>query len=98
VVVLRAQGPVFSAGHNVKEMRGSERDPAYFARCFALCSEVMQAVRGLRVPVIAQVDGLATAAGAQLVASCDLVVASEDSHFATPGTHARACAVGECVR
>lgn len=85
VVVLRAQGPVFSAGHNVKEMRGSERDPAYFARCFALCSEVMQAVRGLRVPVIAQVDGLATAAGAQLVASCDLVVATEDSHFATPG-------------
>jgi len=85
VVILRAEGPVFSAGHNVKEMHNQQRDPAYFSHCFSLCSRVMQAVRNLHAPVIAQVNGLATAAGAQLVASCDLVVATEDSQFATPG-------------
>jgi len=89
-VVLRAEGPVFSAGHNVKEMVRGRTAPArdegdYFRHCFGLCSRVMQTIRRLRAPVIAQVDGLATAAGAQLVASCDLVVASEESHFATPG-------------
>jgi len=71
-VVLRAEGPVFSAGHNVKEMVRGRTAPArdegdYFRHCFGLCSRVMQTIRRLRAPVIAQVDGLATAAGAQVL-------------------------------
>jgi enoyl-CoA hydratase/carnithine racemase len=83
VVVLRAAGPVFSAGHDLRELVGGREQD--YAALFALCTEVMQAVRRLPQPVIAQVQGLATAAGCQLVATCDLVVASEDASFATPG-------------
>jgi enoyl-CoA hydratase/carnithine racemase len=83
VVVLRAAGPVFSAGHDLRELvGGTEQD---YAGLFALCTEVMEAVRTLPQPVIAQVQGLATAAGCQLAATCDLVVASENASFATPG-------------
>jgi enoyl-CoA hydratase/carnithine racemase len=83
VIILRAAGAVFSAGHDLRELvGGSEAD---YASLFALCSDVMEAIRTLPLPVIAQVQGLATAAGCQLVASCDLVVASEDASFATPG-------------
>jgi enoyl-CoA hydratase/carnithine racemase len=83
VVILRAEGPVFSAGHDLRELVGGETDE--YASLFALCTEVMEAVRKLPQPVIAQVHGLATAAGCQLVATCDLVVASEEAAFATPG-------------
>ncbi len=83
VVVLRAAGPAFSAGHDLRELvDGSRQD---YAAIFAICTEVMEAIRTLPKPVIAQVQGLATAAGCQLVATCDLVVASEDASFATPG-------------
>lgn len=81
VVILRAEGPVFSAGHDLRELVG-ESDAVGL---FALCTEVMLEIRRLAQPVIAQVHGLATAAGCQLVATCDLVVASEEASFATPG-------------
>jgi enoyl-CoA hydratase/carnithine racemase len=83
VVILRAAGPVFSAGHDLRELVGGREEE--HASLFALCSEVMEAVRTLPQPVIAQVQGIATAAGCQLVASCDLVVAAEEATFATPG-------------
>jgi enoyl-CoA hydratase/carnithine racemase len=83
VVILRAVGPVFSAGHDLRELVGGS-EPA-LAALFALCTEVMETIRKLPQPVVAQVQGLATAAGCQLVATCDLVVASEEASFATPG-------------
>jgi enoyl-CoA hydratase/carnithine racemase len=83
VVVLAGRGPVFSAGHDLSEMVG-QSEPAY-RELFALCSRVMLGLRRLPQPVIARVHGLATAAGCQLVASCDLAVASEEAAFATPG-------------
>ncbi len=83
VVILRAAGPVFSSGHDLRELVG--RDEADYGALFALCTEVMEAIRWLPQPVIAQVQGLATAAGCQLAASCDLVVAAENAAFATPG-------------
>jgi len=83
VVVLAARGPVFCAGHDLGEMVGCP-EPAY-RELFALCSSVMQRLRRLPQPVIARVQGLATAAGCQLVAACDLAVAAEGAAFATPG-------------
>jgi len=83
VVVLAAQGPVFSSGHDLKEMTACTE--GQFRELFTLCSRVMQQLRRLPQPVIARVHGLATAAGCQLVAACDLVVAAEDAAFATPG-------------
>jgi enoyl-CoA hydratase/carnithine racemase len=82
-VVLRANGPVFSAGHDLREVVGNDR-PAN-TELFALCTRVMEAIRKLPQPVVAEVHALATAAGCQLAASCDLVVASERASFATPG-------------
>ena len=82
-VILRAVGPVFSSGHDFRELTdGTEED---YRSLFALCTDVMEAIRTLPKPVIAQVHALATAAGCQLVATCDLVVASENATFATPG-------------
>ncbi|MYC29653.1 MAG: enoyl-CoA hydratase [Chloroflexi bacterium] len=83
VVVLRSEGPVFSSGHDLREMVGSDEES--YTCIFAECTDVMEAVRLLPQPVIAQVQGLATAAGCQLVATCDLAVASEDAGFCTPG-------------
>ena len=83
VLILRAAGNVFSAGHDLREIAAAEASTA--ADIFALCTTVMESFRGLPQPVIAQVQGLATAAGCQLVASCDLVMASEEAAFATPG-------------
>ncbi len=83
VVVIGARGPVFSAGHDLSEM--TERSLADYQALFGRCTRVMQQIRTLDVPVIAQVEGLATAAGCQLVAACDLVVAAEGATFATPG-------------
>src|SRR5262249_21090579 len=83
IVILRAAGPVFSAGHDLRELAGTTE--AQHKELFALCTRVMEGLRLLPQPVIAEVDGLATAAGCQLVASCDLVMASEKASFATPG-------------
>jgi enoyl-CoA hydratase/carnithine racemase len=83
VVVLAAAGPAFCAGHDLGEMVGRSEDE--YHQLFALCSEVMQQFRKLPQPVIARVQGLATAAGCQLVAACDLAVAVESATFATPG-------------
>ena len=86
VVVIAGAGPAFCAGHDLKELRGRNYDPAYVDALFALCAEVMQAIVRLPKPVIARVHGVATAAGAQLVASCDLAFAAADARFATPGS------------
>ncbi len=83
MVVLAAAGPVFCSGHDLAEMTG--RAEADYQALFARCSRVMQQIRRLPQPVIARVEGLATAAGCQLVATCDLAVAATDARFATPG-------------
>ncbi len=83
VVILRGQGPAFCAGHDLSEMIG--RDPAFYRHVFEVCTELMETVQAIPQPVIAQVHGIATAAGCQLVATCDLVVAADDARFATPG-------------
>ena len=82
-VIIRAVGPVFSSGHDLREIVGQPE--ADVASLFDVCTGVMEAIRTLPKPVIAQVHALATAAGCQLVATCDLVVASEGATFATPG-------------
>jgi enoyl-CoA hydratase/carnithine racemase len=88
-VVIAASGPVFSAGHDLKELTArradADRGRAYFAHMMTICSAMMQAIVRLPKPVIAAVQGVATAAGCQLVASCDLAIASEHAKFATPG-------------
>ena len=83
VVVIAARGPVFSSGHDLREL--AERDREDQTRAFALCIDLMESIRLLSKPVIASVQGLATAAGCQLVATCDLAIASEEAAFATPG-------------
>ncbi|CAD5263294.1 MULTISPECIES: enoyl-CoA hydratase [Halomonadaceae] len=83
-VVLAAEGKAFCAGHDLKQMRANP-DKAYYQALFARCSEVMQAIVHLPVPVIAKVQGIATAAGCQLVASCDLAVAERSARFAVSG-------------
>ena len=83
-IILAAEGPAFSAGHDLKEMTCSN-DITHYRRVFDVCTDLMATVQRVRQPVIAQVDGIATAAGCQLVAACDLAVASEESTFATPG-------------
>lgn len=89
VVVLAAAGPAFCAGHDLKEMtvhRGdSDRGRAYFAKMMGLCSQLMMSIVRLPKPVIAEVAATATAAGCQLVASCDLAVAADTAKFCTPG-------------
>jgi enoyl-CoA hydratase/carnithine racemase len=88
-VVIAANGPAFSAGHDMKELTvrrsDADRGRAYFAEIMNACSAMMQAIVHLPKPVVAAVQGIATAAGCQLVASCDLAVASEAAAFATPG-------------
>ncbi|MGP0091681.1 MAG: enoyl-CoA hydratase [Xanthobacteraceae bacterium] len=88
-IVIAANGPAFSAGHDLKELTVHRIDPdrgrAYFAQIMQACSEVMQQIVRLPQPVIAAVQGVATAAGCQLVASCDLAVAAAAATFATPG-------------
>jgi enoyl-CoA hydratase/carnithine racemase len=82
-VIIRAVGPVFSSGHDLRELVDGQEEE--YRSLFALCTDVMEAIRRLPKPVIAQVHALATAAGCQLAATCDLVVASENATFATPG-------------
>ena len=83
IVIIDAHGPAFSAGHDLAEMVG--RDDGFYADLFAACTEMMLALHELPQPVIAKVQGIATAAGCQLVAACDLAVASTTAAFATPG-------------
>ncbi len=85
VVILAAEGPVFSAGHDLREMTCGAGDETQYAEVFDACTELMETVQRIPQPVIAEVDGVATAAGCQLVATCDLAVASEQARFATPG-------------
>jgi enoyl-CoA hydratase/carnithine racemase len=89
VVVISAAERLFSAGHDLKEMTSHRSDPdggkAFFDLTFALCSRLMQSIVDLEKPVIAEVGGMATAAGCQLVASCDLAVASDQSSFGVNG-------------
>src|SRR5919201_2607934 len=88
-VVIASNGPAFSAGHDMKELTtrrsDADRGRAYFAQIMNACSAMMQAIVHLPKPVVAAVQGIATAAGCQLVASCDLAVASQAASFATPG-------------
>lgn len=86
VLVIAAAGRAFCAGHDLKEMR-AEPSLAYYQRLFAQCTKTMLAIQKLPVPVIAQVQGIATAAGCQLVAMCDLAVAASDARFAVSGVN-----------
>ncbi|MGB3683734.1 MAG: enoyl-CoA hydratase [Rubrobacteraceae bacterium] len=83
VVILRGEGPAFCAGHDLSEMVG--REPDFYRHLFDVCATLMEKIQAIPQPVIAQVHGVATAAGCQLAATCDLVVASEEARFATPG-------------
>jgi len=89
VVVIAASGKLFSAGHNLKEMSAHRADAdggkAFFEETFAVCSQLMTVIVNLPKPVIAEVDGIATAAGCQLVASCDLAFASDQARFGVNG-------------
>ena len=85
VVVIAGAGPAFCAGHDLRELHAA--DGAARAALFAQCSGLMQQIVALRVPVIAAVHGVATAAGCQLVATCDLAVAADTARFATPGVN-----------
>ena len=82
-VILAATGSAFSAGHDLSEMAG--RDLGEYRQLFGVCTELMEKMQSIPQPVIAEVQGIATAAGCQLVASCDLAIASADASFATPG-------------
>jgi enoyl-CoA hydratase/carnithine racemase len=86
VVVIAGNGRTFCAGHDLREIRADPRRETY-ERIFARCSELMLTITRLAKPVIAEVHGVATAAGCQLVATCDLAVAAEDARFATPGVN-----------
>ena len=91
VIVIAAKGNVFCSGHNLKEITAARENDdsgeAYFKNLFDACSSLMQLIVSIPQPVIAEVDGVATAAGCQLVASCDLAIASHESKFATPGVN-----------
>lgn len=91
VVILAAAGKLFSAGHDLKEMTAhradADRGRAFFDKTMRLCADLMLKITHLPKPVIAEIDGLATAAGCQLVASCDLAICTDTSTFCTPGVN-----------
>ena len=91
VIILRAKGPAFCAGHNLKEMTQARLQEdggiSYFTEKLGQCSRMMQSIISCPKPLIAAVDGIATAAGCQLVATCDLAIASDKASFSTPGVH-----------
>ena len=82
-VILQGNGPSFCAGHDLQELAGKTTE--FYSKVFDICTKMMESIQNIPQPVIAQVQGTATAAGCQLVASCDLVVAAENAKFATPG-------------
>jgi enoyl-CoA hydratase/carnithine racemase len=85
VLVIRGNGPMFSSGHDIKEMTSNNKDLHYLRNVFNTCNQMMLRLHQMPQPVIAQVHGVATAAGCQLVAACDLAIAEEGARFATPG-------------
>jgi enoyl-CoA hydratase/carnithine racemase len=91
VIILAAEGPAFCAGHDLKELTAARKGPdggrAFFESTMQRCSAVMQKIVSCPKPVIAAVQGIATAAGCQLVASCDLAIAADNAKFATPGVN-----------
>ena len=91
VIVIAATGKIFCSGHNLKEItaarENNDQGEKYFFDLFESCSTLMQSIVNCPKPVIAEIDGIATAAGCQLVASCDLAIASDSSSFATPGVN-----------
>jgi enoyl-CoA hydratase/carnithine racemase len=87
VIVLAAQGSVFSAGHDLREVATRREEPGFADELFAACAEAMMALQRAPQPTIAEVQGMATAAGCQLVAACDLAVAASTAKFATPGVN-----------
>ena len=91
VIVVAANGPAFCAGHDLKEMTAAraheDNGRQYYSEVMATCSTLMQSIVNLPKPVIAEVTGVATAAGCQLVASCDLAYAADNASFCTPGVH-----------
>ena len=91
VIIIAAVGDVFCSGHNLKDItearKNEDEGRAYISDLFNLCSSLMQMIVNFPKPVIAEIDGIATAAGCQLVASCDLAIASNSSKFATPGVN-----------
>ena len=91
VIIIASTGNVFSSGHNLKEISSArdnnDKGESYFINLFNLCSSMMQMIVNCPKPVIAEINGIATAAGCQLVASCDLAIASDVSKFATPGVN-----------
>ena len=91
VIIIASTGNVFSSGHNLKEISSARDDndngESYFINLFNLCSSMMQMIVNCPKPIIAEINGIATAAGCQLVASCDLAIASDSSKFATPGVN-----------
>jgi enoyl-CoA hydratase/carnithine racemase len=91
VVIVRAEGPVFSSGHNLKQLSSARQSPdggmSYFSQVFDSCSALMMQIARSRCAVIAEVQGLASAAGCQLAATCDLVYASDAAGFCTPGVN-----------
>ena len=91
VIILKSHGKIFCAGHDLKELTSARNSPdkglAFFTETMDKCAQLMQQIVNHPVPVIASVHGIATAAGCQLVASCDLAVASQSARFATPGVH-----------
>ncbi|HJR21258.1 MAG TPA: enoyl-CoA hydratase [Dongiaceae bacterium] len=86
VVIIGGAGPAFCAGHDLKELR-ADPSPEFYNKVFSLCGRLMQAIADFPRPVIAEVKGIATAAGCQLVATTDLAIAAEDARFATPGVN-----------
>lgn len=91
VIVIAAEGKVFSAGHDLKELTthraDADKGAAFFSKTFDLCAKLMTAIVTHPKPVVAEVDGLATAAGCQLVASCDLAICTDTATFCTPGVN-----------
>lgn len=86
VIIISAKGPAFCAGHDLKELVGTEKRSEH-AKIFGLCSELMETIQDIPVPVLCQVDSLATAAGCQLVASCDIAISTERATFCAPGVN-----------
>ena len=87
VIIISSNGPGFSAGHDLEELKKNRNNKAFFLKLFSKCSELIQKILAIPQPVIAEVPGMAAAAGCQLVATCDLAIASEKATFMTPGVN-----------
>ena len=86
VIVIKGKGPSFCVGHDINELVGEEYDLEHFQKIFSTCTDLMKKIQNMPQPIIAQVHGIATAAGCQLVAACDLAICDKKTKFCTPGT------------